>query len=130
MDEVTKARIFEPFFTTKGPEKGTGLGLSSAYGIVRRFDGHIAVESQPGRGSAFRILFPAAASPTGRPAPAATEPTDLRGRGTVLLVEDDPGVRGLAEACSRPAATGWSPPPTAAPPGTPSACTARRSICW
>ena len=98
MDEATRARIFEPFFTTKGPEKGTGLGLSSAYGIVRRFDGHIAVESQPGRGSAFRILFPAAASPTGRPAPAATEPTDLRGGGTVLLVEDDPGVRGLAEA--------------------------------
>ncbi len=59
MDDATIARLFEPFFTTKEVDKGTGLGLSVVHGIVDRHDGSIKVESQPGRGATFTILFPA-----------------------------------------------------------------------
>jgi len=94
MDERTRARIFEPFFTTKAAGKGTGLGLSTVYGIVTQHNGHVAVESEPGRGSTFRIYLPrvleeAEAADRAEAAPA-------RGSGTVLLVEDEQGVRELA----------------------------------
>ena len=62
-------RIFDPFFTTKGP-KGTGLGLSMAYGIVSRHGGRITVESEEGRGTAFRLIFPIAESVRRAGAPA------------------------------------------------------------
>jgi PAS domain S-box-containing protein len=87
------ARAFEPFFSTKG-EHGTGLGLATCAEIVRQAGGSIAVESTPGRGTSFRIYLPRAAATAGPPeAPTAH---DLHGEETILLVEDDTGVRRIA----------------------------------
>jgi signal transduction histidine kinase len=96
MDEETQRHIFEPFFTTKEPGKGTGLGLATVYGIIRQSNGHIEVSSSPGRGAEFRIYLPrsVAAVPGARPATSAAR---LRpGAETILLVEDEIGVRALA----------------------------------
>ena len=96
MDEETKAHIFEPFFTTKEVGKGTGLGLATVYGIVKQSRGFIWVESQPGLGTTFEIFFPSTtATPTA--APAETPVASVhRGTETILLVEDEAGVRDLA----------------------------------
>jgi signal transduction histidine kinase len=90
MDEETLERVFEPFFTTKAPGKGTGLGLPSVHGIVKQHGGALEVTSEPGRGTAVRLLFPAAATPASRPAEPAPKPP--RGSERVLVVEDDPAV--------------------------------------
>jgi signal transduction histidine kinase/CheY-like chemotaxis protein len=89
-------RIFEPFFTTKPVGKGTGLGLATVYGIVTQSGGHLAVASAPGAGATFRAYFPRAAEGADAPAPERDPAAPRRGRGAVLVVEDDAAVRDLA----------------------------------
>jgi PAS domain S-box-containing protein len=104
MDEAVKNRIFEPFFTTKKMGRGTGLGLATVYGIVKQSGGHIGVESEKGRGTAFRILFPSV-PPTirershgkGKIRLQGSGAVDLSGSETILLAEDDNAVRGLVK---------------------------------
>ncbi|MEW6542806.1 MAG: ATP-binding protein [Nitrospirota bacterium] len=96
MSPETQARLFEPFFTTKGPGKGTGMGLATVYGIVRQSNGGIVVTSAPGQGSTFTIYLPRA---EGTPATFSSGPEIEEapsGLETVLLVEDEDGVRTLA----------------------------------
>jgi len=95
MDAQTRSRIFEPFFTTKEVGQGTGLGLATVYGIVQQHQGCIDVESEPGKGTTFRVYLPAT---TESPAPTTAErPAGLPGGSeTVLLVEDEHEVRALA----------------------------------
>ncbi len=95
MDAETQARIFEPFFTTKAQGEGTGLGLSTVYGIVKQSEGYILVDSQPGRGATFTILLPRAAGEAVTPEGVPSEHRPMRGRETVLLVEDEDMIRDL-----------------------------------
>jgi signal transduction histidine kinase len=97
MDARTMARVFEPFFTTKEPGRGTGLGLAISYGIVQEAGGAISVSSEPGVGTAVTIHLPPAAG-SATPIPERRErPRDSTSAETVLIVEDEPLVRGLAE---------------------------------
>lgn len=100
IDAETRTHLFEPFFTTKEHGKGTGLGLSTSYGIIKQSGGDIWVESEPGRGTTFKIYLPVAVQ---RPA-AASEPSEtmvVSGSETVLLVEDDASVRSVLETMLR-----------------------------
>jgi PAS domain S-box-containing protein len=94
MTEEVKAHLFEPFFTTKGPGHGTGLGLPTVYGIVKQGGGHIEVESQPGAGTSVRVFLPRAEGAPAKEEPAGDGPAP-RGSETVLLAEDEDGVRAL-----------------------------------
>jgi PAS domain S-box-containing protein len=100
MDEQTKAHIFEPFFTTK-PDTGTGLGLSTVYGIVQQSGGHISVDSEPGRGSTFRIYFPPSSQAESRRIAEPPAGAMSRGNETILVVEDDDGLRELSHKILR-----------------------------
>ncbi len=95
MDQEVRSHLFEPFFTTKEKGKGTGLGLAMVYGAVQQNEGHIEVDSEPGRGTTFKIYLPRVTAeaqemtcPVEEDLPAGTE--------TVLVVEDEPMVRNLA----------------------------------
>jgi two-component system cell cycle sensor histidine kinase/response regulator CckA len=92
-----QARLFEPFFTTKEPGKGTGLGMATVYGIVTRSGGSVGVDSELGRGTSFKVYFPRAdAAEKGLDAP--TLPARPRaGTQTVLLVEDEDGLREMVK---------------------------------
>lgn len=96
MDAATKAHIFEPFFTTKEVGKGTGLGLATVYGIVKQSGGFIWVDSEKGRGATFEIYLPSCRKPVSA-RDGITEADSMPGGSeTILLVEDETGVRELA----------------------------------
>jgi two-component system, cell cycle sensor histidine kinase and response regulator CckA len=94
MDNETRSRLFEPFFTTKTPGKGSGLGLATAYGIIKQGDGHVTVYSQPNCGTIFEIYLPRVKEPVTEP----VRPRSARGSETILLVDDEEGVRKLVYA--------------------------------
>lgn len=104
MSDAVKAKIFEPFFTTKDQGKGTGLGLATVYGVIQQSGGHLAVDSQLGEGTTFKIYLPAApdvsdavSAPEQTPAsPAERKPANLSGQGNILFVEDEAAVRVIA----------------------------------
>jgi PAS domain S-box len=94
MTEKIKSRIFEPFFTTKDVGKGTGLGLSTVYGIVKQSGGYVWVYSELGIGSTFKVYLPRVDAPA-EIAPLNPPMLNYKGSETVLLVEDEDGVRAL-----------------------------------
>ena len=97
MDAETRARAFDPFFTTKEIGKGTGLGLSQVYGFTRQSGGYAEIESEPGRGATLRVYLPRQTSmSTEFKEETAAELARPGGRESVLVVEDDDGVRAYA----------------------------------
>jgi two-component system NtrC family sensor kinase len=99
MDPDTASRVFEPFFTTKERDKGTGLGLSTCYGIVKQHGGHIHIRSARGEGTTVYLYLPAVEAPAeGIPEQESGDGPAGKGE-TVLLVEDDAGVRSMVGRC-------------------------------
>src|SRR5438874_7846281 len=93
----TLPHIFEPFYTTKESSRGTGLGLSTVYGIVKQSGGHIMVTSEVGKGTTFKVYLPRVEDSFQAPRKREwAETPGEKGKETILLVEDEPAVRGLA----------------------------------
>jgi CheY-like chemotaxis protein len=90
-----QSHIFEPFFTTKEVGKGTGLGLSTIYGIVQQSGGHITVQSEPDRGTTFKIYLPKAETAAPQRVNVRELATQRTGNETILLVEDEDGIRAM-----------------------------------
>ncbi len=95
MDAAVRAHIFEPFFTTKDKDKGTGLGLATVYGIVKQMGGYVWVYSEVGVGSTFKIYLPRVADAARGPAAGSSGGREHTGTETLLLAEDEPGIRNL-----------------------------------
>jgi two-component system, cell cycle sensor histidine kinase and response regulator CckA len=96
MTPDVQAHMFEPFFTTKGPGKGTGLGLATVYGIIKQSGGSVSVESELGHGTRVMIWLPSVENPAPLNGPSRASAELRAGRETILLVEDEDGVRELA----------------------------------
>ncbi len=100
MDEATLAHVFEPFFTTKPPGIGTGLGMAMVYGLVKQQRGFVDVRSRPGEGTTVEVYLPVATRPA-RAAPAGAAADLPGGSETILLVEDEEGIRRSASRILR-----------------------------
>lgn len=97
MNQDVLEHIFEPFFTTKAAGKGTGLGMASVYGAVRNHNGDIRIDSQPGKGTVFKLYFPTTDAPL--VPPEGLEDEDIVfGSGCILVVDDEAIIRGMTEA--------------------------------
>ncbi len=94
MDPQTRRHVFEPFFTTKRLGQGTGLGLSTVFGVMRQSGGGIQLESEPGKGTTFRLFFPFTDEPVRLPPPSTVVSRPAR-RAVILVTEDDPQLRGM-----------------------------------
>ena len=94
IDASTRARMFEPFFTTKRSGHGTGLGLPIVLGVVSDCGGVLRLDTEPGQGTEFRLYFPARAAAVREAAPREAEEAP-RGTETILVIEDDPHLRGV-----------------------------------
>ncbi len=101
IDAETLPHIFEPFFSTKGFEKGTGVGLATVYGIVKESRGYIDVTTQVGRGSRFTVMFPRVPSQATEAEQVSAHRPTPQTSATILLVEDDEGIRRLVAAVLR-----------------------------
>jgi PAS domain S-box-containing protein len=102
IDATVMKRIFEPFFSTKQTGKGTGLGLAAVYGCVKNHHGSVSVESEPGKGTLFTLFLPTVgAAKKVAASPIKSEEGMIRGKGHVMLVDDEEGIRALASRALR-----------------------------